>query len=200
MTVMQRLSYWSGFLYYITTGVNVFVMALPSILMGFFASDRVSPANYVFVTLALVGRQAIVPVITLERESLVGLARIQTTYSFCHALALVDVLRGRTDSWVATGARMRSRTAVRVRRLIRWWCLTVQALLWVAILWRTPQYGLGAYSLMIAFTLMNLYVVYPLILGREDIKTLGDLRAGRAAGAKFAPAPPTAPIPATTEG
>ena len=79
---MQRLSYWSGFLYYITTGVNVFVMALPSLLMGYFAPDRITPAKYVFVTLALVGRQAIVPVITMERESLVGLARIQTTYSF----------------------------------------------------------------------------------------------------------------------
>jgi cellulose synthase/poly-beta-1,6-N-acetylglucosamine synthase-like glycosyltransferase len=200
MTVMQRLSYWSGFLYYITTGINVFAMALPSILMGFFASDRVTPANYVFVTLALVGRQAIVPVITLERESLVGLARIQTTYSFCHALALLDVLRGRTDGWVATGAKVRSRTAGRVRRLIRWWCVSVQALLWVAILWHAPQYGVGAYSLMIAFTLMNLYVVYPLILGREDVKTLADLRAGRAAGATFAATPPPAPVAATTEG
>jgi len=200
MTVMQRLSYWSGFFYYITTGVNVFAMALPSILMGFFAADRVTPANYVFVTLAMVGRQAIVPIITREQESLVGLARIQTTYSFCHALALFDVLRGRTDTWVATGAKARSRTAVRVRRLVRWWCITVQALLWVAITWHTPQYGLGSYWLMIAFTLMNLYVVYPLILGREDVKTFADLRTGRAPGAKLNRI--AGPIPASvpTEG
>jgi hypothetical protein len=95
---------------------------------------------------------------------------------------------------------VRSRTAFRVRRLIRWWCVTVQTLLWVAILWHAPQYGFGAYSLMIAFTLMNLYVVYPLILGREGVKTLADLRAGRAAGATFATTPPPATVAAPTEG
>jgi cellulose synthase (UDP-forming) len=179
LTTMQRLSYWSGFLYYITTGVNVFAMALPSILMGWFVADRVSPANYVFVLLAMVGRQAIVPVITLERESLVGLARIQTTYSFCHAVALFDVLRGRTDAWVATGAKGRSRTSDRVRRLMRWWCLAVQVLLWSAIAVHAPVYGWADYSLMIVFALLNLYVVYPLVLGRVDVPTFSDLRVGR---------------------
>lgn len=179
MTIMQRLSYWSGFFYYITTGLNVFAMALPSILMGWFVADRVSPANYVFVLLAMVGRQAIVPVITLERESLLGLTRIQMTYSFCHALALFDVLRGRTDAWVATGAKARSRTADRARRLIRWWCLAIQALLWGAIALYAPVYGWGQFSLMIAFALLNLYVVYPLVLGRVDLPTLADLHVGR---------------------
>jgi cellulose synthase/poly-beta-1,6-N-acetylglucosamine synthase-like glycosyltransferase len=168
LTKMQRLSYWSGFLYYITTAVNVFVTALPPILMAFFAADRVRPANFVFVVMAMVGRQAVVPFITLERESLAGLARIQTTYSFCHALALLDVLRGRTDAWVATGSTQRSRTADRLRRLARRWCIGVQVLLWVGIFWRTPEYGLRNYWLMIAFALLNLYIVLPLVLGRTD--------------------------------
>lgn len=187
MSLMQRLSYWSGFLYYITTGVNVFAMALPSILMGWFVADRVSPANYVFVLLAMVGRQAIVPVITMERESLVGLTRIQMTYSFCHALALVDVLRGRTDAWVATGANAGSRTADRARRLMRGWCVAVQVLLWGAIALHAPTYGWGEYSLMIVFALLNLYVVYPLVLGRDDVRTLADLHIGRMAGVRPKP-------------
>ena len=41
MTRMQRLCYWSGFLYYITTAINVFVSSIPPILMGAFAADRV---------------------------------------------------------------------------------------------------------------------------------------------------------------
>jgi cellulose synthase/poly-beta-1,6-N-acetylglucosamine synthase-like glycosyltransferase len=162
---MQRLSYWSGFLYYITTAINVFGMALPPILMGYFAPDRVDPANYVFVALALVLRQSIVPLITLNRESLLGLARIQTLYSFCHALALWDVIRGRTDAWVATGAKQggaqqRSRTAERVHRLARRWL-----------------FGIVNYSLMIVFALMNLYVVYPILKGRADLPTAADLPA-----------------------
>ena len=36
-TVMQRLCYWSGFLYFIGTGVNVFVLSIPPVLMGIFS-------------------------------------------------------------------------------------------------------------------------------------------------------------------
>jgi cellulose synthase/poly-beta-1,6-N-acetylglucosamine synthase-like glycosyltransferase len=169
LTVMQRLSYWSGFLYYITTAINVFVIPLPAILMGYFAPAEVRASNYVFVMLALVVRQAIVPIITCERESLFGLARIQTTYSLSHAVALFDALRKRTDSWVATGAAQRSPTARRVLRLARVWLVSVQVLLWGAIAWRAPKYGMGRYWLMTAFALLNLYVIYPIVLGRSDL-------------------------------
>jgi hypothetical protein len=169
LTVMQRLSYWSGFLYYITTAINVFAIPLPAILMGYFAPSEVRASNYAFVMLALVVRQAIVPVITCERESLFGLARIQTTYSLSHAVALFDALRKRTDSWVATGAAQRSPTARRVLRLARVWLVSVQVLLWGAIAWRAPEYGRGRYWLMTAFALLNLYIVYPIVLGRSQL-------------------------------
>ena len=177
LTGWQRLSYWSGFLYYITTGLNVFVMVLPAVLMGWIVPQRVSVGNYVFVLLALVGRQSIVPIITAGQESLVGLSRIQTLYSFSHALALYDVLRRRTDAWVATGTKQRSRTAERVHRLARRWCIAVQVALWGAIAWNGPVYGLGRYSVMTAFALLNLYVTYPIITGRVGVAMLGDLPA-----------------------
>jgi len=165
LSVMQRLCFWSGFLYYITTAVNVFVMLIPPIIMGYFAAGQVRMSNYVFVALALIVRQAVVPLITLERESLLGLARIQTTYSFSHAVALWDVVRGRTDSWVATGAATGSRTAARVRRLAAVWFVSVQALLWGAIAWHAPQYGLLRYWPYIATAVLNLYIGLPIALG-----------------------------------
>jgi cellulose synthase (UDP-forming) len=176
MRPMQRLSYWSGFLYYITTAINVFTTALPPILMAWFVSARVTPANYIFVLLALVLRQAVVPIITLQSESLIGLARIQTTYSFCHALALYDTLRRRTDSWVATGAKEASRTSVRVTRLVRRWCVGVQVTLWSAIAWNAGEYGLGRWWLMISFTLLNLYVVFPLVRADATLPRVADAR------------------------
>lgn len=183
LTPMQRLSYWSGFLYYITTGVNVFVMALPPILMGYFVPGKVAISNYVFVAMALVGRQFLVPFITLEKESLLGLARVQMLYSFSHALALYDVLRGKTDAWVATGAKNGSRTADRVRRLSRRWCVAVQTALWGAIIWHVPLFGLRNFSLMIVFALVNLYIVYPIIRGNADLALLPDIL--RLAGHQF---------------
>lgn len=168
MRRLQRLSYWSGFLYYITTAVNVFVAAIPPILMGYFAPGQVRPANYVFVTLAIVSRQTIIPLITHGRDSLFGLARIQTTYSFAHALALLDVLRGRTDAWVATGSKARSKTSVRVHRVAAIWLVSVQVLLWTAIFWHAPHYGWHRYWPMAAFALIALYVTYPIALGRAE--------------------------------
>ncbi len=176
LTPMQRLSYWSGFLYYITTAVNVFSMSIPPILMAWFVSARVTPSNYVFVLMALMVRQSVVSYITLRSDSVLGLARVQTAYSFCHAVALFDTLRGRTDAWVATGVSSRNRTATRVLRLIRWWCGGVQLVLWAAILRWAPVYGVDRWILMIAFTLMNLYVVYPLLIGRADVLTWAQLR------------------------
>jgi cellulose synthase/poly-beta-1,6-N-acetylglucosamine synthase-like glycosyltransferase len=175
LSPMQRLSYYSGFLYYITTAINAFVMTMPPILMAWFVASKVTPANYVFVLLALVVRQSVIPVITLGSESLVGLARVQTMYSFCHALAIYDTLRGRTDAWVATGAGGSSRTSERVLKLVRRWCIAVQVALWSAILWFVPVYGLERWWLMVAFTVMNLYVVFPLLKGSADVPTLADL-------------------------
>ncbi len=183
LTRAQRLCYWSGFLYYVTTAVNVFTMALPGLLMVWFVPGGITPANYVFVAMAMVTRQTVVPFITLQSESMMGLTRIQMTYSFCHALALFDVLRGRTDAWVATGAKTRSRTSVRVQRLIRVWCIGVQVLMWIGIALHAPTYGLSHWWLTIVFTLTNLYLVYPLVLGRSGVPVLADLfgRLGRLA-------------------
>ncbi len=49
MTKMQRFSYWSGFLYYVSTALDVFVLAVPPILLGVFAPAQVQVRNYIFV-------------------------------------------------------------------------------------------------------------------------------------------------------
>ncbi|MFT4164334.1 MAG: glycosyltransferase [Microlunatus sp.] len=175
MTLRQRLCYWSGFLYYITTAINVFVMVLPVLLMAWFVPQGVNPANYVFVLLAMVTRQTVVPFITLQSESMMGLTRVQMSYSFCHALALFDVLRNRTDAWVATGTKSRSRTSTRVLTLARVWCIGVQVLLWAAIVVHVPSYGLDRWWLLIVFAIMNLYLVYPLVVNDPNALLLRDL-------------------------
>ena len=137
---MQRLCFWSGFLYYIDTAINVFVVSLPPILMAVLAPEAVSVNNYLFVFLALIVRMSIVPVITMGSESMTGLTRIQSTYSFAHALALFDAIRGRTDAWQATGVKGGTPTARRVRRLMMTWCVLVQG----SDVGHLPMAGTGA--------------------------------------------------------
>lgn len=177
LSAMGRLSYWSGFLYYITTAINVFAIPLPTLLLGCFAPSEVQNSNYVFVLLALVVHQAIVPFLTCERESLVGLARIQTTYSLAHVVALFDALRRRSDSWIATGAVDRTPTARRVLRLARIWLGSVQLLLWGSIAWGSTRYGIDRYWLTIAFALLDLYVIHPILLGITELPRLPRARS-----------------------
>jgi hypothetical protein len=174
LTRMQRLCFWSGFLYYIDTAINVFVVSIPPILMAAFAPEAVSVNNYLFVFLALIVRMSVVPVITMGCESMTGLTRIQSTYSFAHALALFDMIRGRTDAWQATGVKGGTPTARRVHRLMTTWCVLVQVLMWGTCLWRASEYGWYDYLPMMAFAALNLAVTYPMMLWRINFPGLID--------------------------
>lgn len=174
MTPGQRLSYWAGFLYYISTAIDVLAVSVPPVLMAAFSPAQVRPSNYIFVLLALVFRLAVVPYITLGRDSMLSLTRIQTAYAFAHALAIFDVVRGRTDGWVATGTAARSRTSIRALRLIRVWFVLTQVLLWTLIAVRAPAFGWSRFLPMAAFALLNAVVVLPLAVGRSELPAVLD--------------------------
>lgn len=165
MPTMQRLCYWAGFMYYVTTALDVLAIAVPSLLMVWFVGDQVATQNYVFVVLALAVRQALIPFITGNGDSLVNLARIQTTYSFAHLVQIIDHLRRhQDDGWVATGAAKSSSRARRITRAARVMLIGSQALMVVGLAVRVPVYGLEKYWAMILFTLFNLYITYPIML------------------------------------
>jgi cellulose synthase/poly-beta-1,6-N-acetylglucosamine synthase-like glycosyltransferase len=174
MTGMQRLSYWSGFLYYISTALDPFVVWLPPFLMAAFSPSEVRVRNYIFVFLALVVRQAVVPIITLRRDSQLSLTRIQTAYAYAHAVAIYDALRGRTDAWVATGVASGSATSARVVRLVRWWLVVSQGSLAILIVWRGVQYGWAGYVAMAAFVLLNVMVVAPIAWAKTGLPSWAD--------------------------
>jgi cellulose synthase (UDP-forming) len=164
MTPTQRACYWAGFLYYVTTALDVLAIAIPSLLMLYFVADQVSTANYVYVLIALIVRQALIPFIAGNGDSLVNLARIQMTYSFAHLVQIFDQLRGHhDDGWVATGAATSSGRAERIIRTARVILIGTQSLMIAGLLWRVPQYGLDDYWAMIVFAAFNLYVTVPIM-------------------------------------
>ncbi|GGG29359.1 hypothetical protein GCM10007304_48990 [Rhodococcoides trifolii] len=173
-TRRQRLCFWSGFMYYIDTALSIYLISIPPILMALLAPDAVSLNNYLFVFLALIVRLSIVPVITMGTESMPGLTRIQSTYSFAHSLALFDVLRGRTDAWQATGVKGRSPTARRVNTVMFYWLVVVQTLMLGSALFRAPEHGWLDFAPMMAFALLNLIVAYPMIAWRTTFPALFD--------------------------
>jgi cellulose synthase/poly-beta-1,6-N-acetylglucosamine synthase-like glycosyltransferase len=166
MTFPQRMCYWAGFMYYVTTALDVLAIGIPSLLMVWFVADQVDIQNYVFVLLALMVRQALIPFITGNSDSLVNLARIQTTYSFAHLVQIFDqVRRHQDDGWVATGAAKSSSRARRITRTAQVVLISTQVLMVVGLLWRVPEYGLERYWAMVLFAAFNLYVTFPIMLG-----------------------------------
>ncbi|MEO6822452.1 MAG: glycosyltransferase family 2 protein, partial [Candidatus Nanopelagicales bacterium] len=172
---MQRLSFWAGFLHYISTALIVFAVMLPQILMAALWPEQMEPGAYLVVAMGLVVGQAIVPFITLERSSMVRLAQVENAYGFSHALALFDFLRRRTDPWSVTGTAGTSATGPRARRLAVLWCAAMQIISWALLAWRIPTYGLFAFAGMLVFTVVNLIVVAPLVVG----DTISRRRGGR---------------------
>ncbi|HEY0871194.1 MAG TPA: cellulose synthase catalytic subunit [Acidothermaceae bacterium] len=178
LTTRQRLCFWTGFLYYITTAINVFAMWLPPLIVGFIYPHKMHPSNYVLVIVAVLVRMSLIPVLTSERGTWAGLARIQMLYSFAHATALIHSVRGRSVSWVATGAARGTGLSRQIRMLTVGWLVSCQALLWLAILRDVPRYGISNYWPMVVFASINLYLVAPIVGGLTP-RTLAARRAVR---------------------
>lgn len=101
-TLNQKFSYFSGFLYYITTAINVWIGPLPAVIMMLCFPSQVKPENYLPMIGILVSQLVLFPLVTNFRHNLTVL-RVQTVYSVAHQQALVDIFRNRLSGWVATG-------------------------------------------------------------------------------------------------
>jgi cellulose synthase/poly-beta-1,6-N-acetylglucosamine synthase-like glycosyltransferase len=103
LSFTRFLPYFSGFLYYITTGLAVFVSMLPGPIMMWFFPQAVAPENYLpFIGGPLIWF-LILPLVSTGRWR-VEVLRAQMLYSFAHSKAIWDTVRGRTAGWVPTGA------------------------------------------------------------------------------------------------
>jgi len=170
MPILQRMCFWSGFLYYISTALAVFWGPLPPIIMGLFEPQWVKPANYALVTIAVIIWFILHPVITTGRGKRLGVARAQIVYSFAHMRALWDIARDRPSEWVPSGvggAGGGTKMSTKVRTLMSVYLLAIEAGLWGAIIWHAPEYGWGNYWPMAFFACTNLLLIGPLILGRS---------------------------------
>jgi cellulose synthase (UDP-forming) len=169
MPILQRLCFWSGFLYYISTALTVIWGPLPPIIMGLFEPQWVKASNYALVTIAVIIWFVLHPVITTGRGRRLGVARAQIVYSFAHMRALWDIARDRPSEWVPSGVggtKGGTKMSTKVRALMTAYLVIIESGLWTAIVWRAPVYGWDNYWPMALFACTNLLLITPLILGR----------------------------------
>ncbi|GIG28897.1 glycosyltransferase family 2 protein [Cellulomonas marina] len=189
LSLRQRLCFWAGFLYYISTGVNAFVAPLPALVMLWAFPAWIEPMNSVWL-LGAVALWLVVNPLVMRGRWRIDVLRVQILYSFAHAVAIAHVLSGRTKEWVATGtAGGVGRRTPLATTIVRTATLTVavtQALLWTGLVHGVLTYGLGPLWAMLLLAALSAYVQWPLVAAG-----LRDGAARRAAPA-LAPAPVTA--------
>ncbi len=157
----QRLCFWAGFLYYITTALNAVLAPFPILVMLWFLPEWIRPMNSIWLLGAVVLWFVALPAVHQGRWR-IDVLRVQHMYSFAHLLAIVDHARGRTKGWVATGAATKvTPIATTVTRVMNVHTAVTQTAIWLGIFWGTSIYGLDDYWAVLALALISSYVLIP---------------------------------------
>jgi cellulose synthase/poly-beta-1,6-N-acetylglucosamine synthase-like glycosyltransferase len=180
----QRLCFWSGFLYYITTAVNVFIAAWPGLIMLWLFPENIYPRNTVWLLGALMLWYFVLPTV-MRGYWRMDVLRVQQLYSFAHAIAIAHLLTGRTKEWVATGTANARTTplAVTITRVMRTTVLSTQVALWAGLVTATLTYGLDHTWAMLCFGLLAAYVQLPMLFLPGSARAQGRDKTAPAAAA-----------------
>jgi cellulose synthase (UDP-forming) len=114
MTIPARLTYVSGFCYYLFTGMSVFVVPLIPISLLLLRPESISPMNSGLIVVCMITSMTVLPLWHCASYDLRGTLPLSLARAWAHALAIWDYLRGATMRWQATGAGVSP-----VRRF--WW-------------------------------------------------------------------------------
>ena len=170
MTIQQRICFWAGILYYITTAVNVVALFIPGLIMAAFFPSQVQPIQFVPFLLGLWMYLVVLPFVSKGRWRFEVL-RIQMAYSYAHIVAIAHRLRGKSAGWVPTGAVGATNTLA--RSIARVGAVAIVVLLlpfWSVVLYDIHAYGLRRFWLMAMFLCLYTYIAAPLLV--EFLKVL----------------------------
>ena len=187
LRMRQRMCFWSGFMYYITTALNVFTVHLPGIIMAFAFPNEVLARNFVpfmagaWVYLVLLPRM-------FKSRWRFEVLRVQMAYSFSHAVAILDKLTRRSAGWVPTGAVTAGNAlSRRIARIAFVWLSAATLASWVGVLRDINHFGIANFWPMTLFLMAYTYLSVPLIVDSGKILRR-EHRLRRAANSQFAAA------------
>lgn len=161
LTYRQRMCFFTGFGYYISTAVGVYTLALPTIIMLWFLPDRIQLSNFfwVFPTFVLYPLIAVMHKTSWAPQTL----RVYTISSFSHAAAIWHTVRGHAAEWVPTGEVRKTSMTSRVTGLIIGWSTCCNAAMVIGVV-RFLGEGRSLVSVgpVILYSMMNLYIWAPI--------------------------------------
>jgi len=102
MSLRARLSYMSGFMYYVHTALFTFVAPLIPLSLLYLFPHKIALANYVLIAPSIAYNLIIFPLWHRSRYRLDAWT-VKMIYGWSHTFAILDILRGRRMGWQATG-------------------------------------------------------------------------------------------------
>ncbi len=99
MTLRARLTYVSGFFYYVQTALAVFAVPLIPVCLLTFRPHTISPVNSRLIVIALAASLTLVPLWNRSDYRAVDVVPLTIARGWAHALAIWDYLRGKTMAW-----------------------------------------------------------------------------------------------------
>jgi cellulose synthase (UDP-forming) len=162
LPLRARLSFWSGFLYYISTALTSLIIPLPTIVMTWMFPEWVRSWNTVWLVGALASWLIGYPLVMRGRWRMEVL-RLQAVYGFAHLFNIMHLIQQRVVEWHPTGSKAPAPIAVRVKRFYVTYLGATLMLAGVGLALRIAEDGLATFAGMLVFFLINVYVAGPLV-------------------------------------
>lgn len=137
LRLRARLSYISGFCYYLHTGLFTFVAPIIPILMLTAFAEEIALANYLLILPSVIYNFLVFPLWHRNRYGLESWT-VKMIYGWAHAFAIFDIIRGRQMGWQPTGGKAKKSKTKRLWTGMKVWTAGT-GLIWV---------GLGAWRMV----------------------------------------------------
>jgi cellulose synthase (UDP-forming) len=169
LTPAQRLCFWAGFIYYITSALNVVVGTLPALLMVWFYPEVVKPSNVLPVLPSIIGSLIVLPAMFGTRRVL-EFIRLNIVGGYCFLLAIYDFSRKRAAAWIPTGTVRASGLEKRVRIGLIHWGGFLELAMFSGIARGVLTYGIGRFWVMLVVAAINFWAYLPLVLPGQGMR------------------------------
>jgi cellulose synthase (UDP-forming) len=135
LTFRGRLSYMSGYLYYIHTAISSFFIPVIPIIILIAYPEQLNFTNYLLILPSLIFMHIIFP---LWHDATYGVEAWSTrmVYGWAHLSAVTDAIKGKSMQWKPTGSKMSKDKRYATFRTMQILFNFLPANLWVALaLW-----------------------------------------------------------------
>lgn len=165
---MQRISYLTGILYYISTGLSVLFAPLPSILLLIFYPEKIMWFNLLFSVPSLIFSTIFMKWWIKEPFEFSVLRSRQVSY-FSHLYALKDYLFDSLEAWVPTGDKtVKSKKFESFKIWFPILCIGPQLLTVGLLVFRIHQgFAVQNFTLLMLFMAFNAFITFPIL---KDLK------------------------------